>query len=778
MRVCPTCHLPTNELGASCPTCGGALPAQPVAAAAVSTYLFPPAAPRRPHEGIKARTRAEDAGAQLAIPASAARADAARDPLRADAPIPDAVAAALPARDPFLPAGPARPDAHALAARDPFLPGGAPRDDDAGARDSLLPGGAAGPARTAQSSTPPPPRPALLSSSTASRVAPAPASPASLDGRAAAQPQARARSHTAAGAGAPPARPSSVSGLTKESIAIPDPRMALLHTVVDGFAIDAILGSGGCGTVYRGRQLGLDRPAAIKVPTFDVAEDPVMKKRFLREARAAARIRHPGVVTIYGVGELDDGRPFLAMELLDGVSLAQALDDGPLAVDRALALARQIALALAETHAAGVVHRDLKPSNVIWRVDRNGEDHLTIVDFGIAAGQQGSADATRLTAGGKVIGTPHYMAPEQAQGELREVDHRTDLYALGCLLFELITGEPPFDGTGFEVVLAHMTKPPPLLRARRPEVSEELEGLMSDLLRKRPEERIQTAEELVGRLDALLAPTADRTAQTPAADTAPDLPAEERSSSTGSASTMTSLAPPPAAAPRRAASPSQRGVQAPPSQASPNPAPPSPRGSPAPPSPREAAGATGAASVASETLAQETRRVLPAAPALVTTVTPRRRRRARRTTWALAVGGALLAILAGWTARHLLSGRGPQTGAGAASTNTIFVDSGDFSMQAKMPAVLEVGREAVFQLELWSGAESLRVEKVVVTLEDPREVASGFDAQAVTDGQYTFVKRFEVSGRHVLRVFPEGTDATFEVALEVVATRASAADTR
>jgi serine/threonine protein kinase len=292
---------------------------------------------------------------------------------------------------------------------------------------------------------------------------------------------------------------------TQDSISIPDPRQALIGAIVDGFAIDAILGSGGCGTVYRGRQLGLDRPVAIKVPTFDVVDDPVLKKRFLREARAAARVRHPSVVTIYGVGEVSDGRPYLAMELLEGVSLMQVLDDGPLETDRALALARQIALALAETHAAGVVHRDLKPSNIIWRKDRNGEDRITIVDFGIAAGQQGSADATRLTAGGKVIGTPHYMAPEQAQGELQDVDHRTDLYALGCLLFELLTNEVPFDGTGFEVVLAHMAKQPQPPSARLTSIPREVDELVLQLMKKRPQERPHSAEELVARIDALRA---------------------------------------------------------------------------------------------------------------------------------------------------------------------------------------------------------------------------------------------------------------------------------
>src|SRR6185503_5455637 len=132
------------------------------------------------------------------------------------------------------------------------------------------------------------------------------------------------------------------------------------------------------------------------------------------------------------------------------------LAEGPLPAVRALRIARQIASALSETHSAEVVHRDLKPSNIMWRRDRHGDDRITIVDFGIAVAKPGNADATRLTTNG-LIGTPHYMSPEQAQGE--HADQRSDIYALSCILFELVTGETPFDGSGFEVLLAHMGRP-------------------------------------------------------------------------------------------------------------------------------------------------------------------------------------------------------------------------------------------------------------------------------------------------------------------------------
>jgi serine/threonine protein kinase len=276
----------------------------------------------------------------------------------------------------------------------------------------------------------------------------------------------------------------------------------LIGLTIDGqFEIDGIIGGGAFGTVYRGRQSGLDRPVAIKVPTHEIAADPVMARRFAREARSAARIQHPGVVAIYAVGEIADGRPYLAMQFVEGEPLDKVLADGPLPAPRALRIARLIASALSETHAAEVVHRDLKPTNIMWRRDRNGDDRITIVDFGIAVCKPGNADATRLTSGG-LIGTPHYMSPEQAHGE--QVDARADLYALGCLLFELVTGAPPFEGSGFEVLLAHLGRPAPLPSEKNPEVPEVIDRLCAALMRKKPEERPQHADEVVALIDAAL----------------------------------------------------------------------------------------------------------------------------------------------------------------------------------------------------------------------------------------------------------------------------------
>ncbi len=282
----------------------------------------------------------------------------------------------------------------------------------------------------------------------------------------------------------------------------------LLGARIDGqFEIESIIGGGAFGTVYRGRQLGLDRTVAIKVPTHEIAADPVMARRFAREARSAARVHHPGVVAIHAIGELPDGRPYLAMQFVEGEPLDRILADGPLPAPRALQIARAIASALSETHGADVVHRDLKPSNIMWRRDRNGDDLITLVDFGIAVCKPGNADATRLTSNG-LIGTPHYMSPEQAHGEV--VDARADLYALGCLLYELVTGAPPFEGSGFEVLLAHLGRPVVPPSEKNPAVPESVDRLCLALVQKKPDDRLQSADEVVAQIDAVLDELGDR----------------------------------------------------------------------------------------------------------------------------------------------------------------------------------------------------------------------------------------------------------------------------
>lgn len=563
--------------------------------------------------------------------------------------------------------------------------------------------------------------------------------------------------------GAPPlGEPSSGAPLraltTQDSLPIPDPRTSVLGAVVDGFAIDSILGSGGCGTVYRGRQLDLDRPVAIKVPSFEVVDDPVLKKRFLREARAAARVRHPSVVTIYGVGELPDGRPYLAMELLDGSSLVRLIDDGPLEAPRALALARKIALALAETHAAGVVHRDLKPSNIIWRAERGGGDHVTLVDFGIAAGQQGSADATRLTAGGKVIGTPHYMAPEQVQGEHREVDHRSDLYALGCVLFELLTAEVPFDGTGFEVVLAHMTKAPPAPSSVVPQIPPEVDALVAGLLRKRPEERIASADEVVAQIDEVLEKLAtgpDRTdpALPSAASTAPAMvvPPPARSQPSSFLSLRTQGA-------------GGGSVAALAATAAALPAPAEPTSWPSTSPTRPAAGTLppGASppQAVSPALLLVAPGPLPREEPVTTTVTRRPRR-------GLTVAVLALAALGGVGVWALAVRSGASTPP-PVEMNDVMTGSDSISMRLRHPRELHAGEQAEIQLELWKDDDLLVEQGIVVTVQDPAGKFTGFDAEAAQrSGAYSFRHEFQSAGRYLVQIHVPVDDATLEVPLEV-----------
>ena len=243
------------------------------------------------------------------------------------------------------------------------------------------------------------------------------------------------------------------------------------HVVAGRYAIEAILGSGAMGTVYRGRDRRLERSVAIKVLHEDFADHPTMVARFRREAEAAARLRHPNVSSVLDAGETGDGHPMLVMDLVDGVSL-RAVMDGPLAPSRSLHLVRHILQGLDHAHTAGVVHRDLKPDNVIVERDHRGREVPRIVDFGIAALQSlDGAPVGRLTETGAMIGTPLYMAPEQARGE--EVDHRADLFALGVILFEMLSGTTPFEGSAVEVVVANMSEDLPAIAARAPGVAVE-----------------------------------------------------------------------------------------------------------------------------------------------------------------------------------------------------------------------------------------------------------------------------------------------------------------
>ncbi len=283
----------------------------------------------------------------------------------------------------------------------------------------------------------------------------------------------------------------------------------LLGVTIDArYAIEAVLGEGGMGTVYRTRHVTLGRALALKVLRSDLAQEPELAARFLVEAQATAAIEHPNVVSITDFGRLPDKRPYFVMELLTGQTLSALIRaGGPLPASAAVHVAIAIASGLEAAHAAGVVHRDLKPENVFLLDDASKE--VRVVDFGAAL----IVGASRLTKKGVVFGTPYYMSPEQAAG--KDVDHRADIYALGVMLYEMLTARVPFEGDTYMGVLTqHMFVLPKPPSEAFPDLCGKLGAVEAVLLRaleKDPAARFPTmhafAEALVQSLDARLGPS-------------------------------------------------------------------------------------------------------------------------------------------------------------------------------------------------------------------------------------------------------------------------------
>ena len=260
-------------------------------------------------------------------------------------------------------------------------------------------------------------------------------------------------------------------------------------TKIAGFRIVRLLGEGGSGAVYLAVDEQLDRSVALKLLSPELSRDDRFRRRFLREARTAAGIEHPGIVPIYAAGEAD-GLLYLAMRLVPGTDLRHVLErDGRLALDRALRILGSIAEALDAAHAQGLVHRDVKPGNIL--VDE--DDRAFLADFGLA---KHAATVNSLSRDGAFSGTIDYIAPEQIEGG--EVDGRADLYALACVLFESLTGRAPFEReTDVAVVFAHLKDPPPTLTALRPELPGELDVVLARGMAKDPDDRYRSAGELI-----------------------------------------------------------------------------------------------------------------------------------------------------------------------------------------------------------------------------------------------------------------------------------------
>ena len=263
-----------------------------------------------------------------------------------------------------------------------------------------------------------------------------------------------------------------------------------------GYRIESVAGRGGMGIVYRATQLALGRPVALKLLTAQLAADDGFRERFRREWETAAAIDHPNVIPLYEAGECD-GTLFIAMRFVEGVDLAYMSADGPMAAARAVPLVAQIAAALDAAHARGLVHRDVKPANVLV-----GEgDHAYLSDFGLSR----EASQTRLTRTGLFVGSTDYAAPEQVRGEA--TDARTDVYALGCVLFQLLTGSVPFARSGdMAKMYAHITEPPPLVSDTQPKLPE-FDAIVERAMAKDPDDRHQSAGELAHEALAAIRPS-------------------------------------------------------------------------------------------------------------------------------------------------------------------------------------------------------------------------------------------------------------------------------
>jgi serine/threonine-protein kinase len=276
--------------------------------------------------------------------------------------------------------------------------------------------------------------------------------------------------------------------------------------VAERYRVIEPLGAGGMGTVYLAEHIHMRKPVALKVLHRELTHLSDIVARFEREAIAAARITHPNVAAATDFGRLPDGSCYLVLEYVHGQSLRRALlQGGPFEPERASRIARQIALALAAAHEAGIVHRDLKPENVML-VDGSEADFVKVLDFGIAKiHMPEQADQPALTRVGTIFGTPEYMSPEQALGQT--ADARADLYSLGIIYYEMLTGRTPFaDKELVAVMTRHMTETPPPLPF---EIDPTVAALVMQLLAKRPSERPQTAQEVAARLEAPLVSSAE-----------------------------------------------------------------------------------------------------------------------------------------------------------------------------------------------------------------------------------------------------------------------------
>src|SRR5438045_5538926 len=287
-----------------------------------------------------------------------------------------------------------------------------------------------------------------------------------------------------------------------------DKSSALIGKLIGHYRIESLIGVGGMGEVYLARDERLGRKAAVKLLPPSLITDDTQLTRFKNEARTASSLNHPNILTVYEIGA-EGNIQFIATEFIEGVTLRVALASGRMSAHRALEIAVQVASALAAAHDAGVVHRDIKPENIMLRPD----GYAKVLDFGIAklTAQRRASDDHRVettallqTRPGLVLGTAHYMSPEQARSQ--KVDARSDIWSLGVVLYEMVTGNPPFRGeTPSDCIGAILTAEPAPLSSVSPDVPAKFESILQNALRKNIDERYQTIKEMLAELRTLKA---------------------------------------------------------------------------------------------------------------------------------------------------------------------------------------------------------------------------------------------------------------------------------
>lgn len=308
-------------------------------------------------------------------------------------------------------------------------------------------------------------------------------------------------------------------------VALHDPLIG--RVIQERYLIEELIGTGGMASVYRGSHQLLGRRVALKFLASKLVRDPISRSRFLREARAVNRVQHEHIIDVHDVGETEDALVYMVMEYLSGRTLGDDIEVGPLELSRVCNIARQLAFALARAHELGVIHRDVKPGNVFLIRKGSDNDFVKLLDFGLARAK----DDASITKSNLLFGTPEYMAPEQASSG--PIGSKADLYALGCVIFEMLTGQLPFQGAPTGLIYKHVYEQPPHPSVLRPDTPAALEQLTLRLLAKDPDKRGQNAYEVADELTrcaAALPGTSQRSdapVPAPPEPAAPPLPLEE-----------------------------------------------------------------------------------------------------------------------------------------------------------------------------------------------------------------------------------------------------------